>query len=526
MPIGQGWLNAWVKVNNKHVVYNRTEGESGHVLQGSTKQLKPSKTTTSAKTSTTTITENVETQAIRRVNSRKNRRRLHRTISASDLIRDQAKSLAGNISGSSTLHAGTLALPVIEHSAGSSSLPETSSQAASHSKIGDRSGTFYDTEESLRFVNELFGTDIDSFHRLEPPSTGEQVVDLDKGLWPWATQQIPADATSVSSRNGISARPSGASTMHASYRSEGDDNPNLKGGFRFPPNLFSSDNSKARCEQCAKLENELAVLQDDLEYVRAVALRNEYVCTSCNAESSSHPVATPSTFHLKANERLLDEVTARHKAQLEQLTKDRQRWQHDAHVKLQKYAALCKDLNEEATIRNEEVISLHKELDSLRQERNQIAGELEVARAVIANHEKDALERKKLEERLQQYESRGLDEAEHAIKTRDFVIADLSYRLEKTLDVLELEREQQRQRRQIIFPIQRPPITYDQGDLETELRNTKARLSDVQAELHALQRLTEHKESEWLSQVGAFDEELNARCGEALQRHRRLDIQS
>ena len=203
-----------------------------------------------------------------------------------------------------------------------------------------------------------------------------------------------------------------------------------------------------------------------------------------------------------------------------------QRWQHDAHVKLQKYAALCKDLNEEATLRNEEVISLHKELDSLRVERDQMAGELETARAVIANHERDALERKKLEERLQQYESRGLDEAEHAIKTRDFVIADLSCRLEKTLDVLELEREQQRQRRQIIFPTQRPSVSNDQADLATELKNTKARLSDVQAELHALQRLTEHKEAEWISQIGAFEGELNARRGETLQRHRKLDIQS
>ena len=148
---------------------------------------------------------------------------------------------------------------------------------------------------------------------------------MEKGLWPWAShaQHVPADAASISSRNGISARPSGTSTIHTSYRSDTDENASIKGGFRFPPNLFSSDNSKARCDQCAKLENELAVLQDDLEYIRAVALRNEFVCSSCSAESLSHPTETPSTFHLKSNERLLDEVTARHKAQLEQLTKDR-----------------------------------------------------------------------------------------------------------------------------------------------------------------------------------------------------------
>ncbi len=160
-------------------------------------------------------------------------------------------------------------------------------------------------------------------------------------------------------------------------------------------------------------------------------------------------------------------------------------------------------------MRNEEVISLHKEVDSLRIERDQMAGDLEIARAVIANNKRDAVERRKLEEKLLQYESRGLDEAENAIKTRDAIIADLSARLEKTLDVLEIEREQQRQRRQIIFPTQRVSLSSDQEDLASELRNTKARLAQTQAELHSLQRLNENKDASLTSQAEALQRQFH-----------------
>lgn len=537
MPLGQGWLNAWVKVNNKHVVYNRSDGEK-QIPAVSTKPSRSSTTITSSKTMRTATSDDAETQAIRRVNSRKNKRRLHRTISASDLIRDQAKSLVGKPDGETKPGVAVPTAASAEHNTGSSSLAGLSLSVNSGNQWGDQNSSFRETEESLRFVSELFGADMDSFPCLEPSKLSGGIMDSGGVLLQWAPQVQSEEAPSLQSKGTISvpARPDTPPAPLSVHRTDQDESVS-RSGFRFPPNLFSTDSSKGRCGLCTKLENELSALQDDLEYVRSVALRNDYICSSCNAGSSKHSMESTSPLHLKSNDKLLDEVTARHKAQLEQLTKDRvstlhfnilissflflrsnvscdyfqQRWQHDAHVKLQKYAALCKDLNEEATLRNEEVISLHKELDSLRIERDQMAGELEIARAIIAGHERDATERKRLEAKILQYESRGLEEAEAAIRTRDIIIDDLSVRLAKALDVLETEREQQRQRRQIIFPTQRASHSCDQEDLTTELRDTKARLSEVQSELHSLQRLTENKEADLMSQIDALRRQLNAK---------------
>ncbi len=320
MPLGQGWLNAWVKVNNKHVVYNRPEGEQGQFSTAPTKPFKSSRTISSAKTTRTLISDDAESQSIRRVNSRKNRRRLHRTISASDLIRDQARSLAGKAEGGVSLDVSAQSQISAEHTRDSSSLGGLPPLVNNHEQCGDRSAARMETEQSLLFVSGLFGADIDSFARREPPKLGDHFMDKDGVLLQWAPQTQILDSASIQSR-GVISLPVHHATPQA-HRAEPDDNVS-KGGFRFPPNIFSSDNGKSRCGQCTNYENELSALQDDLEYVRSVALRNEYVCTTCNAESSKHPTEVPSALHLTNSTRLLDEVTARHKTQLEQLTKDR-----------------------------------------------------------------------------------------------------------------------------------------------------------------------------------------------------------
>ena len=152
------------------------------------------------------------------------------------------------------------------------------------------------------------------------------------------------------------------------------------------------------------------------------------------------------------------------------------RWQQETQVKIHKYASLCRDLNEEAALRNEEAIALHKELDVVRGDRDSTATELEKARALIAKYERNEVERKKSDLILEEYEKNGLDGVNKAVQTRDMIIEDLTGRLERTLDMLEHEREQQRQRRQIIFPAQRPSQNVDGRngeELEAELRSTK-----------------------------------------------------
>lgn len=481
---------------------------------------KSSGTISSAKTAKTAISEDAETQAIRRVNSRKNRRRLHRTISASDLIRDQARTLGAKPEGEAVLDVSSSSQTTVGRAGG---LPTLNPPPFSVSERSTEENEVGSLEGSLRFMAGLLGTDVET---LEPARvTGHDSWNLEVSSLQWAPPTHQLDAASIQSRGGYSLP---TRTSNSSYHRENSDESASKGGFRFP--IFSND--KGQCRHCSKLEVDLSVIREDLEYLRSLALRNEFVCSSCNAET---PRQAESAVRIdpRSSDRLLDEVTARHKAQLEQLTKDRvslrlhpliswplnmirtntcalqQRWQHDAQVKLQKYAGLCKDLNEEAMLRNNEVISLHKEMDLLRSERDQLAGELEAARATILEYEKDALERKKIDAKIQHYESKGLDEAEVAIKRRDAIIVDLSTRLEKALDLMELEREQQRQRRQIIFPTQRASVSGEQHDVATELKMTKDTLSDVQAELHALQLNSKKREAEWLSRIEALERQLN-----------------
>jgi hypothetical protein len=82
--------------------------------------------------------------------------------------------------------------------------------------------------------------------------------------------------------------------------------------------------------------------------------------------------------------------------------------------------------------------------------------ELTRLRAQVQFQEKQSAEYAATKKKLREYEDRGLDRAEDAIQSRDRIISDLSSKLEQSLDLLEMEREQQRQRRQIIFPASRP----------------------------------------------------------------------
>lgn len=121
------------------------------------------------------------------------------------------------------------------------------------------------------------------------------------------------------------------------------------------------------------------------------------------------------------------------------------------HFKLNKYAGLCADLGEESANRNEESIALRQSLDSCKTERDTLSQELLLLRAQAREREKERAEYLQVKQRLAEYEKQGLHHANEAIQSRDLVIANLSSKLEQTLDLLEIERAQ-RQRRQIIFP--------------------------------------------------------------------------
>jgi hypothetical protein len=121
-------------------------------------------------------------------------------------------------------------------------------------------------------------------------------------------------------------------------------------------------------------------------------------------------------------------------------------------MKLDKFANLARNLNDESSFRVEESKSLKEELKEVKAERDRMAAELEQLRAAVQVHEEEREEHRKIQEKIAKYESSGLHQAEQAIAVRDEMIAKLTARLGSTLDTLALEREQLRQRRQIIFP--------------------------------------------------------------------------
>jgi len=317
MPLGQGWLNAWVKVNNKHVVYPRNDREVGEG-QSATVAFKhagkSSGTISSGKTAKTAISEDAESRSIRRVNSRKNKRRLNRTTSASDLIRDQAKRLGEKSESEAALDVSTSSNAIVGQAGGVPSLERLHIHSRERFRGSDEDQLLVESQGSIRFMAGLLDTDVDTLS-LEPLRVpGHERWDLDTASLQWVPATHDLDAASIPSRGGYSLPPRTSNT--AFHRAESDDSAS-KGGFRFP--IFSND--KGQCRHCSRLENDLVGMKEDLEYLRSVALRNEFVCISCKRE----PSGTGSAAHhdTRSNERLLEEVTARHKAQLEQLTKDR-----------------------------------------------------------------------------------------------------------------------------------------------------------------------------------------------------------
>jgi hypothetical protein len=321
MPLGQGFLNAWVKVNSKHVVIpNKNDKEvkdgvtTDHAGKGG--KARHSGGTASVKTNETTdTTEDEESQVIRRFNNRKNRRRLYRTVSATDFIRDKAavkgdKKLlepeaALDKSGSckSTTSSGkgkkeAKQLHVQQHSVPLSKIPPRRPQ---HEELS------LGTEGSLRFVAGFFGADLES---LGATSKGRK-SDLSVQTCP-NTQH---DTASVVSRGGhsLSARPS---PKQANNKGGGI-------GIRFPPNLFTVDNNgKDECRQCSKLQDELVSAREDLEYLRGVALRNEYTCVSCQRDPTELIDSTSTQPESINASQALNKVVSGHEAQMEDLKRE------------------------------------------------------------------------------------------------------------------------------------------------------------------------------------------------------------
>lgn len=274
------------------------------------------------------------------------------------------------------------------------------------------------------------------------------------------------------------------------------------------------------CVGCKDMENRLLAAYDDIRYLRDVSLRSEYSRAPQKPKNSilrgsNHEVTTLS----EASKRL-SEITGRHRRQIEQMTREtvstsrrvyygiycllpgilltslpplsfsprQSRKQHDIHFKHSKTSMICKTLNDESSIRKQEALALEEEVQDLKMERNELATQVERLRAEASLFQQEQQEHLLLRKRMTAYENDSLEQADKAIKERDVLIGELSTRLERTLETLEIEREQQRQRRQIIFPgtksLQHASSTDESTDvaaLQEELRKVReaARASEA-----------------------------------------------
>lgn len=255
-------------------------------------------------------------------------------------------------------------------------------------------------------------------------------------------------------------------------------------------NTMLTPSPQSECVHCVEMERHLLAMQSDLQYLRNMALKNEFVCTECashqsgNAVSCSSSIASgkqstasersrkkraaaaaaaagndPDKFQesaalAEASQRLM-EVTERHKIQIEQMTRETARWQNDMHLKMSKLSIMCKDLNEESAKRKEEARAVRAELSGVRSERNALATEVELLRVKVGVFEKQEEENTRVRDMLRDGDNEILNKTDAAIRQRDSLIADLTVRLQKALDTLEIERDQKRHQGDIIFQAQR-----------------------------------------------------------------------
>lgn len=196
------------------------------------------------------------------------------------------------------------------------------------------------------------------------------------------------------------------------------------------------------------------------------------------------------------------------------------------HIKLDKSANLSRNLNNESCFRLEESQALKDELDEVKTERDRMAVELEELRAALQVNKREREEHRRVQEKMAAYESEGLRQAGQAIAVRDDMIAKLTTRLGATLDTLTLEREQQRQRRQIIFPprsskgrncyyqgsvqTSNPNSSYpDNGNADEEVTRLRAQLLESERRLHSIQCEAKQQEMALLFRCETLEKQLN-----------------
>ena len=271
-----------------------------------------------------------------------------------------------------------------------------------------------------------------------------------------------------------------------------------QGSQRHPQKQQQFDPS-SNCDRCAQMESAMLSLQADIEYVRTMELQKEFVCRECEAAPTPHAQSVSSAVSvgskgsrssrplrrgsgiaretagsiasrfsrsavlLRDASKRLAELSTRHKKESKHSHYERAYWQNDMHLKLEKFAMMCKNLNEEAAQRSNEVKELKSKLEKVTTERNGLVSQVESLKARVGIYEGESVAQSRLRENFDKGEEKALDSFDKAMKSRDETIKDLSNRLTDALEEIERYRHSNSQRRQIIFPPPRTKSAQDAG---------------------------------------------------------------
>ena len=273
--------------------------------------------------------------------------------------------------------------------------------------------------------------------------------------------------------------------------------------------------SRHHCGSCEELERRLLATHADIEYLRSVALRNEHICKECESQRN-HKITNHESATLSEASKQIVEITSRHQQQMERLTQERIKWQHDMTAKLSKMSSVCQELNAESEVQKQEAMNLRQELSHTTDERDALIAIVEESRAKASIFEREQQEHSLLKKILIQYETEGLVKANEAVQQRNKVISDLSTRLERTMETLQVERQQQRQRRQIIFPSRNSISSTVSGDnqdassLKEQLRAAIKKTQQVQSALESTKAEADRNDKAWTTKCQELETQLKS----------------
>uniref|UniRef100_A0A7S2K6X2 Uncharacterized protein n=1 Tax=Leptocylindrus danicus TaxID=163516 RepID=A0A7S2K6X2_9STRA len=214
-----------------------------------------------------------------------------------------------------------------------------------------------------------------------------------------------------------------------------------------PPPANGEDGA-AQCVNCLKNEGRLFMLEEEMRFLRSVALKSEN-CDVCNDEGSMPISATmlhvedvqESVALTKASQRL-SEITSRHKRQIEQMSREKVRWQNDMHLKLSKFSLMCKDLNEDSAVIKEDLSNTRSELANTKLERDSLASTLEDMKIQLKEYQNILDENEQLRKQLRGRDEESTKDSNSSHDNRDAIIADLTKQLEKANSLLDNDRLQ------------------------------------------------------------------------------------